>query len=74
MTQHVLTATPVRKKPSVADNCVQLQARAFSTIFGFFNFIRKLLKWLVQVLELWYRAQSWSRDHTYNQLHYKNNQ
>ena len=39
----------------------------FSTIFGFFNFFRKLLEWLVQVLETWCQAQNWSRDHTYSQ-------
>ena len=46
----------------------------FSTILGFFNFFRKTLKWLVQVPETWYRAQKWSRDHTYSQLRYSNNQ
>ena len=46
----------------------------FSTIFGFFNCFRKSLKWLLKVLETWYRNQNWSRDHTYSQLHYSNNQ
>ena len=61
MTQHVSSATQVRK-PTVADDCLQLQARAFFNDFWIFQlFFRKSLKWLVQVLETWYRAQNWSR-------------
>ena len=74
MTQHVLSATQVRKKPTVADDCLQLQARAFFNDFWIFQLFGKSLKWLVQVLETWYRAQNWSRNHTYDQLHYSNNQ
>ena len=38
MTQHNLSATQDRKKPSVANNCLQLQARAFFNDFLIFQF------------------------------------
>ena len=50
------------------------ELETFKPNFEIFKIFRKLLKWLVQVLETWYQAQNWSRDHTYGQLHYSNNQ
>ena len=42
ITQHVSSATQVRKKPSVADNCLQLQARAFFNDFWIFQLLSKI--------------------------------
>ena len=42
MTQHVSSATPVRKKPAVADDCLQFQARAFFNDFWIFQLFSKI--------------------------------
>ena len=55
-------------------NTFSHELETFKPNFDILKIFRKLLKWLVRVLETWYRAQNRSRAHTYSQLHYKNNQ
>ena len=66
-TAQFVSHTSQKKKPSVADDCLQLRARAFFNDFWIFQLFSKITQMACTSAGNVVSGSNWSHDHTYSQ-------